>query len=39
MSDHLLIAVGRIPNSDTLNLEKTSVMVNNKGYIRKDRYI
>jgi pyruvate/2-oxoglutarate dehydrogenase complex dihydrolipoamide dehydrogenase (E3) component len=30
---HLLLAVGRIPNSDRLNLEAASVEVNERGYI------
>ncbi|MGC1931136.1 MAG: FAD-dependent oxidoreductase, partial [Candidatus Nitrosopolaris sp.] len=34
MSDQLLIAAGRIPNSDTLDLEKTGVRVGEKGYIK-----
>jgi pyruvate/2-oxoglutarate dehydrogenase complex dihydrolipoamide dehydrogenase (E3) component len=31
---HLLLAVGRIPNSDTLNLEAAGVEVNRRGYIQ-----
>ena len=30
---HLLLAVGRQPNTDTLNLEATDVKVNTRGYI------
>lgn len=30
---HLLVAVGRVPNSDRLNLEKTSVETDTRGYI------
>lgn len=30
---HLLIATGRVPQSDTLNLEKTGVEVDEEGYI------
>ncbi|UCE41803.1 MAG: mercuric reductase [Candidatus Aminicenantes bacterium] len=30
---HLLLAVGRIPNSDRLNLEEAGVEVNERGYI------
>ena len=30
---HLLLAVGRIPNSDRLNLDAAGVMVNRRGYI------
>jgi dihydrolipoamide dehydrogenase len=39
LSDELLIAAGRIPNSDTLDLEKTGVKVNRKGFIITDRYL
>ena len=39
VSDQLLIAAERIPNSDTLNLEKTGVRVNEKGYIKTDRFL
>jgi len=39
VSDQLLIAAGRIPNSDTLDLEKTGVSVNEKGYINTDRFL
>ena len=35
-SDQLLIATGRVPNSDTLNLPKTGVEVNDEGYIQVD---
>lgn len=33
VSDQLLIAVGRTPNSDFLNLEKTNVRTDDNGYI------
>jgi dihydrolipoamide dehydrogenase len=39
VSDQLLIAAGRIPNSDTLDLEKTGVRVREKGYIKTDRFL
>ena len=39
LSDQLLIAAGRIPNSDTLDLEKTGVKINKKGFIITDRYL
>jgi mycothione reductase len=39
VSDQLLIAVGRFPNSDTLDLHKTGVQVNDKGYILTDKYL
>jgi mycothione reductase len=38
-SDQLLIAAGRIPNSDTLDLHKTGVSVNDRGYIVTDKYL
>jgi mycothione reductase len=38
-SDELLIAAGRIPNSDTLDLEKNGIKINKKGYIITDRYL
>jgi len=31
---HVLIAVGRVPNTDTLGLDKTGVNVDDKGYIK-----
>lgn len=33
-ASHLLIATGRIPNTDELNLEKTGVQIDEKGYIK-----
>ncbi len=39
VSDELLVAVGRIPNTDTLDLEKTGVKVNEKGYVVTDEYL
>jgi len=38
-SDELLIAAGRIPNSDRLDLEKNGIKINKKGYIITDRYL
>jgi dihydrolipoamide dehydrogenase len=38
-SDQLLVAVGRVPNSDTLNLEASGVKTNKKGFIITDRYL
>ncbi len=35
-SDQLLIAAGRVPNSDSLDLPKTGVDVNEDGYIKVD---
>lgn len=34
----LLIATGRIPNSDSLNLEVTEILTNKRGYIEVDDY-
>ena len=39
VSDQLLIASGRVPNSDTLDLEKTGVRVNLNGFIITDNYL
>jgi mycothione reductase len=36
-SDQLLLATGRLPNSDTLNLSKTGVKVDENGYIKVDK--
>jgi len=36
-SDQLLLATGRVPNSDTLNLPKTGVEVDEDGYIKVDK--
>jgi dihydrolipoamide dehydrogenase len=38
-SDELLIAVGRIPNSDILDLDKTGVKLDDMGYIVTDEYL
>lgn len=38
-SEQLLIAAGRIPNSDTLDLHKTGVSVNDRGYIVTYKYL
>ena len=35
---HLLIAAGRKPNSDTLDLEKAGISVNERGYIQVNDY-
>ena len=39
VSDNLLIAAGRKPNSDTLDLEKTKVEINKFGYINTDDFL
>jgi pyruvate/2-oxoglutarate dehydrogenase complex dihydrolipoamide dehydrogenase (E3) component len=36
---HLLLAVGRVPNSDTLNLEAAGVEVDRRGYIKVNQYM
>ena len=38
-SDQLLVAVGRTPNSDTLNLELTNVKTNDEGYVPTNEYL
>lgn len=38
-SDQLLVATGRIPNSDLLNIEKTNVKVDKKGFIKVNKYL
>jgi len=38
-SDHLLVAVGRIPNSDSLNLPSTNVKTTDEGYILTNEYL
>ncbi|MCF7949919.1 MAG: FAD-dependent oxidoreductase, partial [Spirochaetia bacterium] len=35
---HILFAVGRLPNSDTLNLESAGVEVSERGHIQVDEY-
>jgi mycothione reductase len=38
-SDQLLIAAGRVPNSDMLDLERTGVKINKRGFIIVDRFL
>jgi mycothione reductase len=38
-SDHLLVATGRTPNTDTLDLDKTGVKTNEKGHIIVDEFL
>ena len=38
-SDQLLVAVGRIPNSDTLDLGKTGVKTDARGFVVTDDYL
>jgi len=35
---HLLLAVGRFPNTDTLHIKNTSIICDDKGYITVDDY-
>jgi mycothione reductase len=38
-SDQLLVAIGRTPNSDSLNLELTNVKTNEEGYVLTNEYL
>ncbi len=38
-SDQLLVAAGRVPNSDLLDLGKTAVIVDHRGYIKVNEYL
>ena len=38
-SDQLLLAVGRVPNSDVLDIGKTGVKVDDRGHIVTDEYL
>jgi len=38
-SDQLLVATGRVPNSDTLNLSRTGVKADETGFIIVDKYL
>ena len=37
--DELLVAAGRRPNTDTLNLESTSIETDERGYVETDEYL
>ncbi len=37
--DCLLLALGRVPNADALDLEKTGVEVDERGFIKADEYL
>lgn len=39
VSDQLLVAVGRTPNSDSLDLERTNVRISEKGHILTNKYL
>ncbi|MBT3720056.1 dihydrolipoyl dehydrogenase [archaeon] len=36
-TDHVLVSIGRIPNSDKLNLESTKVKLDDHGFIKVDK--
>ncbi|MBC8152342.1 MAG: mercuric reductase, partial [Bacteroidetes bacterium] len=36
---HLLVATGRIPNTDTLGLDQAGIQLNEKGYIQVNEYL
>ena len=36
---HVLLAIGRVPNSDTLNLEKAGIKTNDQGYIQVNGHL
>jgi mycothione reductase len=38
-SDQLLVAVGRVPNSDSLDIKKTDVKLDENGFIIVDQYL
>ena len=38
-SDQLLVAAGRIPNTDILDVEKTNVQIDEKGFIKTNEYL
>lgn len=38
IGDQVLVAAGRLPNSDTLDLEKTGIITNARGYIEVNEY-
>jgi mycothione reductase len=37
--DELLVAAGRVPNTDTLNLDATSVRTDDRGFVETDEYL
>ncbi|MBS3114371.1 dihydrolipoyl dehydrogenase [Candidatus Woesearchaeota archaeon] len=39
ISDELLVATGRIPNTDLLDVKKTNVKTNEKGFIKTNEYL
>ena len=38
-SEQLLVAVGRVPDSDSLDIKKTGVKVDESGFIIVDQYL
>jgi len=39
VSDKILVSTGRVPNTDILDVKKTNVKTNKKGYIRVNEYM
>ena len=39
MGDVLLVATGRVPNTDTLEVEKTGVKLTKRGYVKVNNYM
>ncbi len=39
VGSHVLVAVGRIPNTDTLNLEDAGIKTNKRGFIETDDFL
>lgn len=39
VSEQLLVATGRVPNTDILDIKKTGVNVNGRGYVKVNRYM
>ncbi|MBI3027088.1 dihydrolipoyl dehydrogenase [Candidatus Woesearchaeota archaeon] len=39
VSDQLLVATGRIPNTDLLDVKKTNVEIDDKGFIKTNEYL
>lgn len=39
MSEQLLVATGRVPNTDLLEVEKTNVEIDEKGFIKTNEYL
>ena len=39
VSDALLVAIGRVPNTDTLDLRSTGVELDDRGFVRSDEFL